>query len=62
MARAYRTHINYKNDIPMPGVFVALAYKTSRSSGYGYECRTGLPEVLGTGMTVVQNIQKFFVG
>ena len=39
VARAYINHIRYKNDIlPVPRVFVALAYRTSRSSGYGYEC------------------------
>ena len=46
VARAYRTHISYKNDIPVPRVFMALANRTSRSSGYGYECPTELTEVL----------------
>ena len=50
VARAHRSHIRYKNDIPVPRVFVALAYRTSirtsRSSGYGYECPTELTEVL----------------
>ena len=32
--------------MPVPGVFVAPAYRTSRSSGYGYECRTEVTEVL----------------
>ena len=51
LARAYRTHIiSYKHDIPIPRVFVALAYRTYRSSGYGYECRRERPEVPGTGM------------
>ena len=40
---------------------MALAYRTSRSSGYGYDCRTELQEVPGTGMNVLQNLQKFFV-
>ena len=83
VARAYRTHMRYKNDIPVPRVLVALAYRSSRSSGYGYECRTELtgalcrvipgvntpgmvrteiPEVPGTGMNVIQNLQEFFVG
>ena len=62
VARAYIIHIRYENDVPVPRVFVALAYRTSRSSGYGYECRTELPEVPGTGMNVLQNSQKFFVG
>ena len=61
VARAYRTHIGYKHDIPVPRVFVALAYRTSRSSGYGFEC-TELPEAPGTGMNVLQNFQKLFVG
>ena len=62
VARAYITHIRYKTDIPVPRLFVALAYRTSRSSGYGYECHTELPGVPGTGMNVLQNSQKFFVG
>ena len=62
MARAYRTHISDNNDKPVPWVFVALAYRTSRSSGYGYEGRTELPEVPGSGMNVLQNLQIFFVG
>ena len=48
VARAYRTHIRNKNYIPVPRVFVALAYRTSR--------------VPGTGMNVLQNSQKFYVG
>ena len=59
---AYRTHKRYENDKPVPRVFVALAYRTSRTSGYGYECHTELPEVPGTVMNVLQNSQKFFVG
>ena len=62
VARVYRTHIRHKNDIPVPRVFVALAYRTSRSSGYGCERHTELPEVPGTGINVLQNSQKFFVG
>ena len=62
VARAFRTHIRYKNDVPVPWVFVELAYRTSRSSGYGYKCHTEVPEVPGTGMNVLQNSQKFFVG
>ena len=46
VARAYKTHISYKNDTPVPRVFVPLAYRTSRSSGYGYECPRELTEVL----------------
>ena len=52
----------YKNAVPVPRVFVARAYRAYRSSGYGYECRTELKEVPGTGMNVLQNLQKFFVG
>ena len=62
IARAYRTHKRYENDIPVPRVFVTLAYRTSRSSGYGYECHTELPEVPGAGMNVLQNSQKLFAG
>ena len=62
VGRAYRTHIRSKIDIPVPRVFMALAYRTSRSSGYGYECPTELTEVPGTGMNVLQISQKFFAG
>ena len=31
-------------------------------SGYGYESLTKLPQVPGTGMRVLENLQKFFVG
>ena len=40
VALAYITHISYTNDISVPRVLVALAYRTCRSFGYGYECRT----------------------
>ena len=36
----------YKNAVLVPRVFVARAYRTYRSSGYGYECPTELTEVL----------------
>ena len=36
----------YKHAVPVPRVFVALAYRTSRSSGYGYECCTVVAEVI----------------
>ena len=52
----------YKNAAPVPRVFVALAYRTYRISGYGYESRTELTKVPGTGMNALQNLQKFFVG
>ena len=38
---------------------VARAYRTHKSSGYGYECPTELIEVPGTGMKVFRNFQKF---
>ena len=38
---------------------MAQAYRTHRSSGYGYESLTELLEVLGTGMKVLQNFQNF---
>ena len=41
----------YQNAVHVPPVFAALAYRTSRSSGYGHECPTELPEVPGTGNT-----------
>ena len=48
VARAYRTHVRYKNDIPVPRVL--------------WHLRTELPEVPGAGMNVLQNSQKLFVG
>ena len=36
----------YKHAVPVPRVFAAPAYRTSRSSGYGYECPTEVTEVL----------------
>ena len=42
---------------PYPG-YVARAYRAYRSSGYGYECRTDLTEVPGTGMNDLHNVQK----
>ena len=38
----------YENAVPVPRIFVALAYRMYSSSGYGYECRAELAEVLGT--------------
>ena len=37
------------------------AYRTHRSSGYGYECATELTEVPGTGMKGLQNFHQFWV-
>ena len=54
--RGYKTCCTRTPDI------VAQAYRTSTGSGYGYECRTELTEVPGTGMNVLQNLQKFCVG
>ena len=39
---------------------VALSYRSYRSSGYGYDCRTELTEHLCAGMDV-QKSQKFRV-
>ena len=36
----------YRHAVPVPRVFVAPAYKTSRCSWYGYECPTEVTEVL----------------
>ena len=36
----------YKHALPVPRVFVAPAYRTSRSFGYGHECPTEVTEVL----------------
>ena len=35
------------------------SYRTHRSSEYGYESLTELPEVPGTGMKVLHNFQNF---
>ena len=51
-----------KHAVPVPRVLWPRAYRTFRSSRYGYECRTELLEVPGTGMNALQNLQKFFVG
>ena len=48
LKHAYRTHISYTDDIPVP-------------RGYLWHWRTELPELPGTGMNVVQNFQKFRV-
>ena len=37
-------------------------YRSHRSSGDGYESRTGSTEVPDTGMNVLHNFRKFFVG
>ena len=47
--------------VPVPRVLWHRAYRAYRSSGYGYECRTELPEVLCADVDVVQNSQKFRV-
>ena len=47
-ARGYRTHVSYTKFKPVPRVFLPLTYRTSKSSGYGYEYRTELPGVPGT--------------
>ena len=51
-----------KGAVPVPRALWARAYRTSIRFGYGYECRTELPEVPGTGINVLQNLQKFSVG
>ena len=50
-----------KNAVPVPRVLWRGAYRTHRSSGYGYEGPTELTEVPGTGMKVLQKFQKFRV-
>ena len=44
----------------VPGI-VARAYRTPRSSGFGYKCRTELPGVPGTSIRVRKNFPKFRV-
>ena len=51
-----------KHDVPVPWVLWHGSYRTHRSSGYGYESLTELPEVPGTGMKILPNFQKFWAG
>ena len=46
----------YENAVPVPRVFVAVAYRSYRSSGYGYECPTELTEIPGTRITQVNTL------
>ena len=51
MARAYRitqVRSGYKNAVYVPRVLCGRAYRTSRSSGYGYERPTEVTEDLCT--------------
>ena len=50
-----------KENVPVPRLLWHGAYRTHRSSGYGYERHKELTEVPGTGMKVLQNSQKFRV-
>ena len=45
--------VRYKHAVPVPLVFGAPAYKTSRSSGYGYGRPTEVTEVLCRVIAVV---------
>ena len=51
-----------RHAVPVLRVLRPRACRTFKSSGYRYESRTKVPEVLGTGMNALQNLQKFFVG
>ena len=59
VAQAYGTHNKsfdrVQNIMYPPRVSRPQAYRTSRSCGYTYECRTELPEVSGTGKNALQN-------
>ena len=46
-----KLRVGIENAVPVPQVFVVLAYGTYRSPGYGYECPAELIEVPGTGET-----------
>ena len=50
-----------KRHVPVPRVLWRVEFRTYRNSGYGYECPTGLTEVPGTGMKVLQKFQEFRV-
>ena len=43
-----------KSALPVPRVLWHRAYRAYRSSGYGYECRTELAEVPGSGMSLTE--------
>ena len=47
-----------KEAVPVPRVLWHGAYRTHRSSKYGYECPTRLTEVPGTGMKVFIELPK----
>ena len=51
-----------KNAAPVPRVLWPRVRRDYRSSGYGYEYPTELLEVPDTGMNVLHNLQKIFVG
>ena len=50
-----------KHAVPVPRVVWYGSYRTHKSSGYGYESFTQLPEVPGTGTKVLQHFQNFRV-
>ena len=61
MAHAYKTHISRagtKHAVPIPWVLWHGSYRIHRSSGYGYDSLTEIPELLGTGVKVLQNFQN----
>ena len=64
-ARAYKTHRSSGRGqnvmYPCPGYCGAWSSEHIENSGYGYECPTGLTEVPGTGMKVLQKFQEFRV-
>ena len=65
VARAYitlRSSGRAKDAVPVPRVFWHGAYRNHRSSGYGYESLTELPELPGIVGTDVQNLQKLRAG
>ena len=62
VAQAKKTHMSYVNYMPAPLVLVVLTYRNSRIPWYGYECRTELREVPGTGTNVLQTLQKYLIG
>ena len=47
-----------KHAVPVPRVLWPQAHITFRSSGCGYECRTELTQVTGTGINVLQKITE----
>ena len=61
MQNSQKFRADTQHPVPVAGALWHGSYITHRSSGYGYESLTELPELPGTGMKVLQNFQNFRV-